>query len=134
MTFTSVPPPPIPPPIPPPPLDIIELAIGSGAGAGPSATGAGSSGGGGGGTDPESEDSVDQSTNNIQRTPPAELEKEITESQPTTESDEISKEEEKFDEGEFIQQVKNIHMAMIIASISVVVAIFLVRARGILFG
>ena len=122
------------PPLQPSPHKKGTGATGVGLSAGPS-----SSGPGGGNSEPKADDSSEELIEEVeddikQIIREEDVINEVPEQETPTKPDEISKEEEKFDLAEFIQQVKNIHMAMIIASILVVVTIFLVRARGILFG
>ena len=129
-----------PPPLPTPPPNNVEFVIkrGTGAtGAGPSAASVGSQGtgssGGGGSSEPKSDDIVEVKTNNIQRTPPAEPEKETQEPEPPKEQEEETKEKTKPNMDDFIQQMKEIQLIMIASSIALVITVFFIRARGILF-
>jgi len=97
---------------------------------------------GSGNSEPKPENIVEDTTNFNQPQPPVEEVKYESDPQPTTEpvqetkTVDVNKEEKKTreDMSEFIQQIKNIQQIMIVSAISLVIAVFLIRARGILFG
>jgi len=134
--------PPLPPPPPLPPNEELVTKSGSGAtGVGPSASidspASGPSGGSSddGSSKPESKNILEEEESYYnQRTPKIEPDKdESKEPYPTPESDDMKEKETASNISEFIQQIKNIQLIMIISSIVIVIGIFLIRARGILF-